>query len=622
MEPDYLCFIGTDNKVQAAKVSDWNKDSERMTTTDYVFVSFFSGHFSNDERSNEYLKHVGITAARHVGVSAYWISTSCLYDFRETDAQKIKGQIEQSVWNMSDIIRRARAIAIAVPGPLDPNCNGKSIKEWGTRFWTMPELLLHTGDAPVLVFDQELDEQRSIPRRELWNKAWSDTALSGQLIDHYEGSLILTQLELCTVALHCLQNRSTTKIYLPGDLAYVLMGLLRQRPEIVASDSEFQAFARLSLANDSNSLLERLICLLPTSLDSEWWSLDDAWNVALWDIYPKIQICGLGDDDSVILDGARGAAIRWDKFVPVRTLGEETMRHRLVRWLVRGMPGTFLAGILWTAVSAYMESKSHAVPAYAESESNAVPAYGETKSNAASPFLAFGGCLLGVSFVVILFLPYLLHMIYYVKTHNSQPFFFGFEGYLDIYNLELLIFGSYEGRLGWSTTGSPLSRHGPDKIDTKQFSGSISKVEELEKEQNLCTGLDPKQRGSKTEKLVEGAESNSHQDKKVFTLVDTYTMTVTLFEAVRPPIAVIVCGAEGGMQRALLCSEDWKSGTLYRETVLRMETRVWDKMDTLARIRLGLKTENRKKALTDPKNFKVKRASWLSWLAGAIGSRI
>ena len=593
MEPDYLCFTGTDREVQCAKVSDWKKDKKRMTPTDYVFISFTGKQFPNDEPSNEYLKGVGISAARHAKVNAYWISKSCLYDFNEKDEQKIKHQGEQTVWNMSDIIQRARAIVIAVSGPLDASCNGESLKEWGSRFWTMPELLLYTGSNPVLVYDQKLNKRRSLPKRELWDKVWSDTALSGQLIDHYEGSLILTPLELITVALHCLQNRST-KIYLQGDLAYILMGLLRQRPEIVASDSEFQAFARLSLANDSNMLLERMICLLPRCLDSDWWSLDDAWNVTLWDVYPKTQICGLGDGDTVILDGARGAAIRWDKFVPVRTLGEETLRHYLVRCLVRTIPALFLVGTGWTILSAKL---NHVI-------------------------LDVAASLLGVLCIIIFLLPYLLRVIYCTKTINLQPFFFGFEGHLDIYNLELLIFGSYEGRLMWSTTTSPLSRHALDRIDVKKDFESNFKYAKFKEEQNFYAGLDPKQTDSEVKKLVEGAESSSHRDKKVFTLVDTYTMTVTLFEVVRPPIAVVICGAEGGMQRALLCSEDWTTSTLYRETVLRMETRVWDKMDTLARIRLGLKREDQKEACTDPKNFSIKKGPWWSRLVRGIGNRI
>ena len=71
-------------------------------------------------------------------------------------------------------------------------------------------------------------------------------------------------------------------------MSYILIGLLRQRPNVVRSDNAFQAFARLSLANDGNILLERVICLLPHSLDDEWFSLSDAWNVRLWDIYPKV----------------------------------------------------------------------------------------------------------------------------------------------------------------------------------------------------------------------------------------------------------------------------------------------------------------------------------------------
>ncbi|KAF7166147.1 hypothetical protein CNMCM5623_010024 [Aspergillus felis] len=83
--------------------------------------------------------------------------------------------------------------------------------------------------------------------------------------------------------------------------------------------------------------------------------------------------------------------------------------------------------------------------------------------------------------------------------------------------------------------------------------------------------------------------SESYEQLKIFTLVDTNTLTVTLFRAVRPPVAMLLCGSEGGMQRALLCSYDWKSQTLYRESVLRVETLVLEKMSRVDRFRLGLK---------------------------------
>lgn len=73
-------------------------------------------------------------------------------------------------------------------------------------------------------------------------------------------------------------------------------------------------------------------------------------------------------------------------------------------------------------------------------------------------------------------------------------------------------------------------------------------------------------------------------------LVDTASMTATLFEARRPPVALIMGGSEGGMKRALACSYDISTGILYRETVLRMPSQTSDKMLLLPRVRLGLKS--------------------------------
>ena len=64
-------------------------------------------------------------------------------------------------------------------------------------------------------------------------------------------------------------------------------------------------------------------------------------------------------------------------------------------------------------------------------------------------------------------------------------------------------------------------------------------------------------------------------------------MTVTMFRAVRPPVAVLLCGSEGGMQRAVMCSYDWPTQTLYRETVLRMKTLVLEKMSRVDSLQLG-----------------------------------
>lgn len=150
----------------------------------------------------------------------------------------------------------------------------KQSQRTGDRIWTMPELLLYTGSHPVFIYDEtrSLNKSHLIPRRELWDKVWKDTTYSGQLIDHHESSLTLSPLELVTVPLQFFHKRKTTE-YLEGDMPYILMGLLRQRPHIVRSESTFQALARLSLAKDSRT---RPICLLPKQLDDDWRSLDDS----------------------------------------------------------------------------------------------------------------------------------------------------------------------------------------------------------------------------------------------------------------------------------------------------------------------------------------------------------
>jgi hypothetical protein len=75
-------------------------------------------------------------------------------------------------------------------------------------------------------------------------------------------------------------------------------------------------------------------------------------------------------------------------------------------------------------------------------------------------------------------------------------------------------------------------------------------------------------------------------------LIDTHIMTVTLFEAARPPIAFLLAGSEGGMQRAIGVSLDWTTNTLYRECVLRMDTRTLDAMPRVSRVRMGLSRDD------------------------------
>jgi hypothetical protein len=258
-----------------------------------------------------------------------------------------------------------------------------------------------------------------------------------------------------------------------------------------------------------------------------------------WDIYPTCQIAGIGDKDTVIIDGAFGATIKWDSFARVPFTNKETWTRMIARLLLRGTPAWFTIGTFTISIGQ----------------------------------VAVGAIFLVIFFIMNLTSPIMVKHCYGGKLWGTQACLFGFEGYLDIDTVERKIFGFPYGRLHWTPFGSPLSRHGENMYGE-------------------CEGRDPVMTDVSVRRIVESAPSSAYGEPKIFTLVDTNTMTVTMFEAVRPPVVALLCGSEGGMQRAVMCSYDWKSQTLYRETVLRLETRVLEKMSRVGRVRFGLKRED------------------------------
>ncbi|GAO18681.1 hypothetical protein UVI_02058970 [Ustilaginoidea virens] len=525
--PRYLCFLNEPSEKQMRGVAVRRVD-QSTASTPYLFIAYTAEQF--EEQDFEDLHHIAERAAREAGVPAYWVGCSCMQD---------KEEIEDDVYRISDVVRGAHSLVIAVgPSRSRPDWSSPDamLLMWGERMWTLPEALLSPADKDVTICTRGGgSDPRVISRKQLAAVVWDDPLVSRQLIDHFNKTLDLSRLELVSIALGCLRGRKTTE-YLPGDLSYALMGLLRLRPQIDESDSAFQAFARLSLANDSDMLLERLICMLPKDRDaSSWLAMDDAWNAHLWDIYPACQVAGVGHDNTVILDGAFGAAIRWKAFATVKAIGVDSWRRLGSRMLIHGAPLVFLLGVILVATGASV---------------------------------LVGALLLILSLLIIVPSPYLVRVIYSGKIWGSQAWFFGFEGYLDLATIESHIFGAYLGRLKWSPASSSISKH-------------------MMNEHGECVGVDPTADAG-VRAMVEQARHGAHGDLKVFTLVDTYTLTVTMFLAARPPVAVLICGREGGMQRALMCSYDWASQTLYRETVLRMETPVLERMFRVNRFRFGL----------------------------------
>lgn len=130
-----------------------------------------------------------------------------------------------------------------------------------------------------------------------------------------------------------------------------------------------------------------------------------------------------------------------------------------------------------------------------------------------------------------------------------------------------MIYGFSSGRLKRSVAGSNISRHHRN-------------------EYGECIGEDPINDPLVEEKVQ---RAKKFGDMRVFTLVDTRHGIVTMFEAVKPPSATLFCAQEGGMQRAVMVSLDWKTSTLYRETVLRMPTLMIQDCWRVDRVRVGFR---------------------------------
>jgi hypothetical protein len=607
LRPRYLCFLREDVGYDVVKVKNWIEKHGEEANLEYIFVSFTRRHFkTGKEKGRNDLLQIAENAARQAGVPAFWLDFKCMPG----------NVLEEDVNRICDVVRGAHSLVVALsPPPPDEKAELDTtalLRQWGSQLWTLPELLLCSSEHKISIYIQGQVQPERLAKRNFASRAWKDAKAVRQLIDHYESSLILTPLELVTIALQCLQDRLTEMLctgyrpYSPGDMSYALMGLLRRRPKVNRSDTDFEAFARLSLANDSNMLLERLICMLPLKRGLPWYEMKDAWGVRLWDIYPTCQIAGIAENQTVILDGAFGATIRWKSLAPVASMRRNTLARTLLKFCLRGAPLYFVIGVATLASGAARH----------------IPGAGM------NPTAIIGIVLFIFAMTIILASPYLLLITYRGKFWGTQAWFFGIEGHIPIETIEEYLFGINLGRLKWSSNGSMLSKHhisgnrlaleeecealAPD-IPQQQEAQTAQNdqrhpttlagqrevprpyAEETQQAQTMQNDpiRPPPVAGERdapgpTATLPQPGTTTQNDRERLFTLVDTYTMTVTLFQAVRPPVAVLICGREGGMQRAVLCSYDWRSQTFCRETVLRMKTIAVDKMFRVDRFRFSL----------------------------------
>lgn len=53
----------------------------------------------------------------------------------------------------------------------------------------------------------------------------------------------------------------------------------------------------------------------------------------------------------------------------------------------------------------------------------------------------------------------------------------------------------------------------------------------------------------------------------------------------------LICGAEGGMLRAVLCSWRFASDCLYKETVIRVQTSTWEQTKLAGWLKISLQSQ-------------------------------
>jgi hypothetical protein len=571
LRPRYLCILANNPQgYEKVDVDEWDRTRPETVKGGYVFVSYTRYQFASMEERERELVAIGIASAQRAKLQAFWLDWICL-------PEPPQGQDWQDSHRICDVARGSHQMVIAVKnGPSatrHPTALDSLLQGWASRLWTLPELLLAPTRKDIDVFWVRPDVPNStsspvdrIAKRNMAERAYiKDGVLVRQLVDHFEASLQLTQTELFTIGLECLLNRDYN-IFFKADPIYALMTLARRRPRPNKDETLFEAFAQLSLLNDSNLLLERLLCTLPKARGSPWSKIEDFWNVKLWDIVPTVQVASITPDDSVLIDGAFGASIEWKKLSNVGVLKRRTIWRTIGNFLVLFAPGWLITAIAVLALEAATPSYSYSV----SYSSSGIPT--ENVHKTVNPAIAVGIIFFLIAFACIASLPYLVLRKYRGKFWSTQAQLFGLEGHADLEWLETKLFGISDGRLKWATAGSTQSKHKP-KYDGDHIIGEYEALEPVDDQLPIADDL---------------AEGQVLDPDRLFTLVDTYSMTAMLFRAVHPPSVALICGHEGGMRRALLCSYDYMTQTFHRETVVRMPTKVLDRMDRIDKFRFSM----------------------------------
>lgn len=414
----------------------------------YIFISFAAAQFqlpsptaqdpNNTKLDTQTLDFRARRLAEQLGVQAYW----CDYHCR---AEK-QPDITDDVHRFCDVVRGSHQICIVLP---DPSRN--ALVFFGQRLWCLPEVLLARNHkvmlcTPGLKSLENSDSTELVDIMEMVHRAWAvrltpDNRIESDgneetfrlLAEHYTGTLTLSRLELIQVGLTALRSRQWRE-FQRGDIAYALMTLLTKRPRMDPTDSEHQALARLSLSNDSDRIVERMVCMEQPRIPGAagWFNTSDAMGANLWDIEPLCQVAGVCHDGSIIVDGAHGISIRWKDIPRINFRVRDSWKKTWCAISLRSGPFWFLLGVTMTPIPA-----THGVGAF---------------------FLILG-------LILLLIGPWSVTVLYGGKVWGATPWLVGFEGTLPLEEIERLTFGNSIGRFMYTPSSGPYcSKRIDDRI--------------------------------------------------------------------------------------------------------------------------------------------------------------
>ncbi|KAI0134296.1 hypothetical protein BJ170DRAFT_679200 [Xylariales sp. AK1849] len=534
----------------------WKVDAAAPRNLKYVFISYADKAFGT-EGGRRLIQDMAATVTREAGCKAYWLDFRCR-------APQPGDLLDSDVYRMCDVIRGCSRVVVMLP-----DTRVESKKNWGARMWTMPEALLAPGD---LIFfctpDGDGHKTDSLTLIEMTSEVWDDPVGSEEdggstrlLAEHYSGELTLSRLELFAAALDALGYRSEHNytFFTVNDITYALMGLLHYRIKRDNTDSAFQSLAQLSLGNDTDQIIERMVSLHPRpGLGSfnPFRSLarEDLFHTHLWDIQPTCQVVGVAhENNTVLLDSCRAMHIRWKGFPRMVVARDFGFRKLLATVLVTAGTWWFLQGV---SLAIY----------YA-------PFYSTQTDSKLIHILEW--MVAGYAFVAVLlsiFGPYSVRRLYGGQVLQSTSNLVAFEGVMPIAKLERLVFGNNNSRLSYEASSTPYG--------------------EEYRNPDLRVGVEP---DWVSDQRPEPEKIMLPPGHKLFTLVDTGELSVSIFSAERPPTVALLCGREGGMLRAVLCSWQFENDCLYKETVIRMPSSVWDAATPKGWLKVCLGTLNQER---------------------------